>query len=141
MSIQKSINGTYGRIWVDGELWAEVETFQATVTPEYEEVHQSGDLATHQALVGWSGEGSMTIRKVFSRVQRKIAMNIKRGITPRAQIIGKLDAPDSNGRETAVMNDVTFGQFDIMRFEQKTINKEELSFNFSDFDFPDLIGG
>lgn len=141
MSVARSINGSYGKVWVDGELWAEVESFQATATPEYEEVPQPGSLATYRALVGWDGEGNMTIRKVYSRVQRKIALNIKRGITPRAQIVGKLDSPDSNGRETAVMNDVTFGQFDILRFEQKTITKEELSFNFSDFDFPDLIEG
>lgn len=141
MSAERSINGTYGRVWVDGELWAEVETFEATATPEYEDVNQPGSGATYRKLLGWNGEGSMTIRKVFSRVQRKMANSIKNGITPRAQIVGKLEDPDSYGRETAVLNDVTFNQFDIMRFEQKTVVREDLSFNFSDYDLPDLIEG
>ena len=32
------IRGTYGRVWIDGELFANVKSFEAKLTLNYEEV-------------------------------------------------------------------------------------------------------
>ena len=42
------IRGTYGRVWIDGELFANVKSFEAKLTLNYEEVDLSNDLGKHQ---------------------------------------------------------------------------------------------
>lgn len=133
------INGTYGTIWVDGELWAEVDSFSATVTINYEDVNFANNGATHKKATGWTGEGSLTIKKVYSRIQRKLAASVKRGAYPRSTIVGKLADPDAFGSERVVLNDVTFNEIALMAFEQNTLGSTEVSFAFSDYDMPDMI--
>lgn len=135
----KIINGTYGTIWVDGELWAEVDSFEAKVAIQYEDQNFANDGATYKKGMGWTGEGTLTIKKIYSRVQRKLANDVKRGVYPRSTIVGKLADPEAWGTERVVLNDVTFNEFNLMKFEQKTVGSEDIAFAFSDYDTPDLI--
>lgn len=135
----KVILGTYGSIWVDGELWAEVDSFEAKVTISYEDINFANDGATYKKGTGWAGEGSLTLKKVYSRMQRKLANSIKNGIYPRCQIVGKLADPSAWGTERVVLEDVTFNEFNLLKFEQKTVGSEDVSFAFSNYDTPDLI--
>lgn len=137
MDAKRVINGTYGSIWVDNELWAEVESFSAMVNINYEDIHIAGSQATHKKQTGWNGTGTMALKKINSRVATKVANNIKNGMTPRMKIVGKLADPDSLGIERIALYDVTFDSFVLMNFEQKTIVTNELPFAFSDYD---LVG-
>ncbi|MEF3313327.1 phage tail tube protein [Paenibacillus sp. GYB004] len=133
------INGTYGRVWVGGELWAEVDAFEAKVTVNYEDVNFAGSGATHRKATGWNGEGSMTIKKIYSRVQRTMAANVRRGIYPRLEIVGKVADPDTRGAERVALRDVTISEFMLLKFDQKTLGSEEIPFNFSDYEMIDMI--
>lgn len=139
MKASNVINGTYGRVWVDGELWAEVDSFEAKVTVTYEDVNFAGDGATHKKGTGWTGEGSMTIKKIYSRVQRAMADNVRKGMYPRLEIVGKVQDPDAFGAERVALHDVTVNEFMLMKFEQKTIGNEEIPFAFSDYEMIDTI--
>lgn len=136
---KRVINGTYGRVWVDGELWAEVDSFEAKVTVSYEDVNFAGEGATFKKGMGWSGEGSMTIKKIYSRVQQKMADAVRKGEYPRFEIVGKLADPDAFGAERVALYDVTIGEFFLLKFEQKTLGSEEIPFNFSDYNMLDSI--
>lgn len=138
---KRVVNGTYGRVWVDGELWAEVDSFEAKVTISYEDVNFAGEGATYKKATGWAGEGSMTLKKIYSRVQRKMAAAVRKGEYPRCQIVGKVADPDAFGAERVAVNDVTFNEFMLMKFEQKTLGSEEIPFAFSDYDPIDMIPG
>lgn len=133
------INGTYGSVWLDGELLAEVESFEAKVTLQWEDVNFANDGAVHKKAMGWTGEGSMTLKHVYSRIQRKMADSIKRGIYPRFQIVGKVADPSAFGAERVVLNDVTVNEFNLLKFEQKTIGSQDISFAFSDYDMVEMI--
>jgi hypothetical protein len=133
------INGTYGRVWVNGELWAEVDAFEAKVTVNYEDVNIANNGATYKKATGWSGEGSMTIKKIYSRVQRAMAENVRRGIYPRFEIVGKVEDPDAYGAERVALHDVTINEFFLLKFEQKTLGSEEIPFAFSDYKMIDTI--
>ncbi|PEB56242.1 terminase [Bacillus pseudomycoides] len=135
----KQINGTFGSVWVNGEKWLDVESFEAKVTIDYEDVNMAEDLATHKKMIGWTGEGSMTVKKVYSRGANLLAKSVKEGIVPEVGIVGKLADPDAFGAERVAINDVTFNEFMLLQFEQKTLGTEELSFNFADYDPIDLI--
>ncbi|WP_078410287.1 phage tail tube protein [Priestia abyssalis] len=135
----KQINGTFGAVWVNGEKWMDVESFEAKVTVNYEDVNMPEDLATHKKMTGWSGEGSLTVKKVYSRGASLMANAVKIGQLPDISLVGKLADPDAFGAERVAINKVTFNEFMLMKFEQKTLGTEELPFNFADYDPIDLI--
>jgi len=139
MDGKRVINGTHGRVWVDNEPWLDVESFEAVVNVDYEDVNMAGDLATHKKQVGWNGTGSMTIKKVYSRMTKKMAEGVKKGQIPRMKIVGKLADPDAFGAERVAIYDVTMDSFTLMKFEQKTTMSEDVSFAYSDFEPIDLI--
>ena len=135
----KIINGTFGSVWINGERWFDVEALELKVTLEYEDVNLAEDLATHKKLIGWSGEGSMTVKKVYSRGANLLGQSIKKGIVPEINIVSKLADPDAYGTERVSVSEVTFNEFLLTKFEQKTLGTEELPFNFADFDLLDTI--
>jgi len=133
------INGTYGSVWVNNEKWLDIEEFEAKVTIDYEDVNMAEDPATHKKQIGWSGEGNLKLKKVYSRGAKLLAEAVKKGMTPDVNIVGKLADPDAFGSERVAINEVTFNEFMLMQFAQKTIGAEELPFNFADYDLIDSI--
>jgi hypothetical protein len=134
------INGTFGSVWVNGEKWMDVESFEAKVSVSYEDVNMAEDLATHKKMTGWSGDGSMSVKKVYSRGASLMANAVKTGQMPEISIVGKLADPDAFGAERVAISEVTFNEFMLLKFEQKTIGTEDLPFNFADYDLVDTIG-
>lgn len=135
----KTINGTYAKVWVNNELFAEVQSAELKVTLEYEELNFAGDLAVHRKLIGWSGEGSITLKKVFSRGLALLGDIPKTGIVPDITINISLADPDAYGVERCSVSEVTFDEFMLSQFELKKLGEEELSFKFADFDIIDKI--
>lgn len=135
----KIINGTFGSIWLDGEKLADVDSFEAKVSINYEDVNMAEDLATHKKMTGWAGEGTLTLKKVYSTGASLLGEKLKEGQMPTFTIVGKLADPDAYGSERVALYEVTFNEFILMKFEQKTLGTEELPFTFADFDLIDLI--
>ncbi|QMV43742.1 phage tail tube protein [Cohnella cholangitidis] len=136
---KRQINGSFGSVWWDGELLADIDSFEAKISIDREEVNMAGSLSKDSKMTGWSGEGTMTVKKVYSRAQRKIALAIKRGEDIRSKIVAKLADPDAYGTERVVLENVWFNEVTLMKFEQKTPGTEDIPFGFSDYNFPDLI--
>jgi hypothetical protein len=133
------MNGTYGRVWVGGELWLEVDSFEAKVTVSYEDVNFASSGATSKKAIGWSGAGSMTVKKIYSRVQKAMATNVRKGVYPRFEIVGKLADPDALGSERVALHDVTIDEFMLLKFDQKTMGSETIPFAFSDYEMIDTV--
>lgn len=133
------INGTYGSVWVNNEKWLDIEEFEAKVSIDYEDVNMAEDPATHKKMLGWSGEGTLKVKKVYSRGANLLADDVKKGIIPDVNIVGKLADPGAYGSERVAISEVTFNEFMLMQFAQKTPGTEELPFNFADYDFIDRI--
>lgn len=137
--VDQTINGTYGKVWVDGNLIAEVETFELNIEIENADVNVAGSGATYKKQVGWSGTGSMAVKHVNSRHINRMADSIKAGKTVRSTIVGTVADPGASGRETITVRDVTFNGLQLLKFELKTVTMEDIPFNFSDFDKQDTI--
>lgn len=136
---KRLINGTFGTVWWDNELLADIESFEAKITIDREEVNMAGSLAKDSKILGWTGEGTMKLKKVYSRAQKKIAMAIKNGEDIRSKIVAKLADPDAYGTQRVVLYNVWFSEVMLLAFEQKAKLEEDIPFGFSDFDFTDLI--
>jgi hypothetical protein len=132
-------NGTFGTVWVNNELWSETDTFEATVTVDYDDVTFANTPSNQRKMLGWTGTGSMTIKKIHSRVQKIMADEIRAGRSPRLKIVGKIADPDALGNQRIALYDVTLDNFALLKFEQKTLTSEEISFAFSDYELVDTI--
>lgn len=137
----EQVSGTFGKFYWDGSLIAEVETFEAKVTPKREEVQIDMDIDSK--VNGYSGEGTFTLKKFFTRGKDKLLEAWKRGEDPRAKFVSKVKDPSTRGKqaETVTIDNVWFNELTLIQFEKGTPSKEEFSFGFtpSDASFVDII--
>lgn len=139
MKANQAVNGSFGALWVDNEKLSNIKSFEAKVELNWEEVNIAEDLGTHQKFMGYSGSGTMTLHKVDSFVLKKMKDGISKGIIPEIMMVGKIDDPAAIGAERIQFNEVTFDEFTLMKFEQKTIGEEEVPFKFASFTTLDLM--
>lgn len=139
----RQINGSFGQVWWDGELVFELSGFSAEITANREKVQMAGSLDEDSKITSLTGEGSMKIKKVFSRGIKKLLNAWKTGEDIRSQLVGKLADPDTKGKasERAVINNVWFTKLTLMDFEAGKVLEQEFPFGFTpaDVDFPDTI--
>lgn len=133
------IRGSYGALWVNENLLAEVKSFEAKVTLNYEEVSIAQELGTHNRYMGFNGEGTMVLHKVDSFLAGLLVDGIKSGEMPDIKMVGKLEDPTALGAERVELIEVTFDELTLLKFENKTILEQEAPFKFADFNTIDLI--
>lgn len=133
------IRGTYGRVWMNGELLAEAKSFEGKATMNFEEVNLAGDLGTHQRYMGYAGEGTMVLHKVDSKIAKTIAEGIRTGILPDIKFVGKLEDPTALGAERVEFLEVSIDELMLLKFENKAILELEVPFKFADFNYIDMI--
>lgn len=126
--------GTWGKVWIDGELMSEATAFRAEVTLSYEDVNRVQNMMTGHKLTSMAGEGEITLHKVDSFVLRKVAERVKRGILPDITIESSWDDPNSNGEQRIAVKHVKFEKITLMDWEAGNIGEESYSFTFSDYD-------
>jgi hypothetical protein len=139
MDQNKVINGTFGRVWMNGELYSNVKSFDSKVTLNYEEVNMADDLATYQKYMGYAGEGSVSLHKIDSHVAKTIGDGITTGVMPDIKIVGRLSDPAAYGAERVEYSGVTFDELTLLKFANKEIQEEEVPFKFAKFKYLDMI--
>jgi len=133
------ISGSDGVVWVNGEEWAEVKAFEAKVAGEFEDVNFCNDYATYKRFMGRTGEGTLTLIKTQSRGAKVMAEAFRTGVMPDIKIITKLSNKQTGKAERAVIKDVVFSEFNLSKFENRSIMEEELPFTFSDYEYIEMI--
>lgn len=133
------INGTHGCVWVNGEKWLDLTSLELKVTLEYEDVYFAEDTGKHRKFMGWTGEGSIVLKKVYSRGATLLAEAVKTGKMPDVTITSKLADPASYGTERVTVSSVTFNEFLLTKIEQRALLEEELGFEFGNFDILEAI--
>lgn len=139
MNKNKILRGSFGKVWVDNELFGNVKQFEAKVTYNYEDVDIAGDLSKHRRLMGYEGEGTMTLHKIDSTIAKKIAEDYKNGELKESKIIAALDDPTAYGAERVELTEVTFDELMLMKFANKEIVEEEVPFKFAGYSYLDVI--
>lgn len=139
----RQINGSFGELWLDGELVVEVESFEAKAIANREDVMMAGSLDVDSKITSLKGEGTMKVKKIYTRGVNKLLESWRDGIDVRSQFIGKLADPDAVGKqsERVIINNVWFNEVTLMQFEQGAKLEREYPFGFtpSDVEFRDTI--
>lgn len=139
MQTNKTIRGTYGKLWVNNDYWGNVSKFEAKLAANYDDVKYSGSLATHKRLVGTEGTGTITMYKLDSRVSKLIANGFKTGNMPDIKIVVQLDDPSAYGSERIEIIEVNFDELNVGSFETGAVTMEEIPFTFAEINYIDSI--
>ena len=91
----RTLSGAWGELWIDGEKIMEMSKISLKVTANREDV-QLG-LSVDSKITGLKGEGSYTVKKVYTRA-KAILEKWKKGQDVRCQIIAKLGERRDRGR-------------------------------------------
>lgn len=136
---KRAINGTYGEVWLEGELVREATGLKADMALGFVDVPMCGDLAKHQKVNGMSGNGSITMTKVNSRMAIKLSDMLKKGKTPTFTIISKLADPDAYGAERVVLKNCQFSTLTLADWTSGQVGSITQNFTFTDWDYLDII--
>ena len=139
MKANKIIRGTFGRVWVNGELMANVKSFESKCNFDYEEVNIAGEMGTYQRYKGYSIEGTMTLHKIDSQMVKLLKDGAMTGDFPDIKIVALVEDPGTYGCERVELRDVTFDELTLLKFETKELSEEEMPFKAGSFNYLDLI--
>lgn len=138
-SHNRVFRGTHGKCWVDGELMANVKSFEAKAAINYEDMNVNGDYGTKKRYMGFSISGTMTLHKFDSFILRKYKDAIMTGELPDMSIVAALDDPTGYGAERVMLSDVLLDEITLSKFENATVTEEEVPFTAGSFTFLDLV--
>lgn len=133
------INGTFGKLWINGMKFANVKSFEAKLTFDYEDIDIAEDTGKHRKYMGFQGEGTFTLHKVDSAVLKIVQESIKSGRMPDIMFVGALTDPAALGSERIQFDEITLDELTLLKFEQKTVGEEEVPFKFASYTPLDLI--
>lgn len=133
------LNGTWGEMWLNGDLMAETTALQAKVTLTKTAVNVCGTLVAGQKVTGMELKATLKMNKVSSAMIKANSANIKAGRTQEFTIISNLDDPQSAGAERIVLKNVMFDELTLVDWEAKKNGEESIPFTFMDWDLLDLI--
>lgn len=136
----RTINGSYGEVWHDGQWLTNVTSAEATVDIEKEEVKRAGTRWTGHKVVGLKGSGTISGYKVTSALVEKVGQVANdRNPALVTELIIKLDDPEAWGAYRVRLKGVQFDQIDLVRYEVGSLVEEEWPFTFEGFDLLDTF--
>lgn len=135
----KILRGSFGKAWLNDSRLANVKSFEAKVTLDYEDVDVNGDLGQKHRYMGYSLAGTMVLHKYDSTVAKLMKDGIVSGELPEIKVVAALDDPTAYGAERVALYDVTFDEVTLSKFENKGMTEEEVPFKAGSFKYLDLI--
>jgi len=135
----KVLKGNSGNLWFNGQLLATLSKVEAKVKGEFEDISFCGDNSTYSVYNGWSGEGTITLRKVDSTIWKIVADAYKTGIMPDIKLVSSLTDASTSKSEKVSIEGVIITEFMLAGFENKKIIEEEFPFKFGDYETIETI--
>lgn len=127
--------GSYGEVWIDGDKVFELSKVEVKLSINREDVQMGMDVDS--AMVGFKGEFTIGIKKVFTRWSQYLD-DYKKGIDRRVTIITKLQDPNArNGQiERYSIGNCWFNEIPIVNYEMGNPVEEEITGGYT---FSDLV--
>lgn len=123
--------GSHGKLWWDGELLFEIESFEGKVTPDREDVIIGN--SKDSKIVSLTGSGTFTVKAVINRNVKKYLKEWQAGHDPRATLVGLIDDPDAvdGQKERISVDNVWFNELTLMTFKKGEVVSKEFPFGFT----------
>lgn len=130
------LNGTDGRLWINDTPCLTIQSFVFHQANEFEKINKSGKLTSARRVVGIELTGTISKYKTDNTMV-SLMEDYKNGDTPEVKLIGLMQNPKTGMMQRAVIKGVTFGEMDLINFEQKVLAKEEIPFEAEDYYYQD----
>ena len=137
LDVSRVRSGTWGEIWLDGELVAECYGFQAKLNKTKEDVARCRTLMAGKKMTGLSGTGTVRIYNATSRLIKAEGAALKAGKDLRHNIITNLDDPDNPSNQRIAVKGVSFDDLTLADWEAAKLGTIEAPFTFEDYDLLD----
>lgn len=124
----KILKGTNGRLWMNAEPMAEVKSFEAKATGDFEEISVNGDFGKKHVFLGYSAAGTMVLHKIDSYVFSMYAKAYQSGEMPDVYIVASVTNPQTSQTQRVKLTGVQFTEFTLLQFENGTVLEEEVPF-------------
>ena len=125
------LSGNWGRLYINGVMIFEISAFEAKVTANRDTViiGQSED----SKITSLAGEGSFTIKSVFTRGYNRLLENWKSGYDERFVFVGVIRDPDTylKQEERIRIENVAIDSLEIMKFEKGSVVEKTVDFHFT----------
>lgn len=133
VNVNKLLKGSSGNVWLGTELLANLISIEAKVKGEFSDHNFCGDPATYSSFDGWSGEGTLTFKKVDSTLWSKVADAYVSGMMPDINITTSLTDKTTGKSERVRISGIVFTEFTLAGFKAKETVEEEFPFKFSNY--------
>lgn len=137
-SAKRIPNGTFGTVWIDGELLAECYGAQGKVEVNSETVNLCGQFMEAYKPTSGRGSGSLMLYKADSGMAQRL-QNIQDGVVPDCTVISKLADPDAAGAERVAFYGVNFTDLTLADWQAASIGKVTAPFTFTRYELLDVI--
>lgn len=133
VNVNRLLKGSGGNVWLDTEQLANVISIEAKVKGEFSDHNFCGDPATYSSFDGWSGEGTLTFKKIDSKLWSKVAEAYNSMVMPDISITTCLTDRSTNKSERVRISGIVFTEFTLSGFKAKETVEEEFPFKFSSY--------
>ena len=130
-------SGTYGSLWLDGELVAECYGCQAKLNKTKEDVPRCRTLVAGKKMTGLSGTGNVRIYNATSRLITAESAALKSGKDLRHTMITNLDDPDNPSNQRIALKGISFDDLTLADWEAARLGQIEAPFTFEDWEVID----
>jgi len=138
MDATRVMSGTWGQVWVDGTLWAEINGFQAKISKNKSDINLCGQMAVDQKVTSTKGTGSISLNKVYTRLSDD-GDSIARGHDRRVTIVCRLNDPDAFGAEGCALSNCSFDDETIFDFKAGSAGSTTCPFTFTNREWLDQV--
>lgn len=126
------LSGNDGMVWWNDRPLYELEEFSLKVSTQRSDVQFIGEMGVGSKVTGYKGDGSMTIKKIWSMNFADYLTEFKAGRDPRSVIIGKLGGEDAyNGQSERIsVGDVWLSELQLMNIKSGSLTAD-IPFGFN----------
>lgn len=132
------LKGNDQKIYLNGEELATLSKADAKLKMDYEDVELCGQYTVEHEFVGFSIEGTLTFKKVDSRVLAIYHEAVTKGEVPDLLITG-VNMTVNGKVESVTIPDAKPTELSLLNAEAKKVIEEEIPFNASRFKVNSLI--
>lgn len=137
MSAKRIRSGTFGSVWLDGELGAEAYGCKVVLKKSKEKVHLCDAIMAGHKMTDLEGTGELMLYNATSRLVEAEASALKDGRDVEHTVISKLADPDNPNQQRFALSGVSFDDLTLADWEAAKLGTIRAPFTFDGFDVLD----
>ena len=138
-SPRRVVSGTFGKVMIDGDYFAQIYKFQAKTGLNKADIPMANNFVVGKKRMSATNTGSLGMYKIDSSMARKVGLQIQEGLDPNFTAIMELNDPDAHGPERLAFYGVSFDDMTWADWEFNNPSKVECPFTFERCEPLDLM--